>query len=392
MVEVLVTGINIGGIAPIYGYFLFSIFVIFIYQAMKVKKILINGMRHITFWLLLISGLIYAINYSFFYGSSLLIAMILYVVNPVIVFTAGYTFVSMYHRTDKEPAKNILYAIAIGCGIHIILNLLVNIGNDRWHMTDFWGNIITPATNLGSLNIFIFSLFPCICVSKIKKVKWGGLALFFLSLLYSFILGTRTQIVALILVSTIITIIYFIKHFEGKISKNLSLKIIFGTIITIISIIISYKINIFNIQEKIAKSNLALRFLDRYTASSDYYRFELFIRGVKSLIQYPLGGNTEKLFFHNYWLDVGHIAGIIPVIMIVLYDLMIIFHVYCNLKNNNIDKILRYALLSLNIGIFLNFCMEPIMEGYLDLFYRFCLINGLTEALYYKNVKKRRSL
>lgn len=383
MIEIFLVWINSGIIAPIYGYFLLSIFVIFIVQTIRRRKILLGGIRSYTFWLLLISGGLFAISYSSYYESSLLIAFILYVMDPAIVFIAGYILTKILYNKIEGNIENIIYAIAIGCGIHVFLNIIANVGNDRWHMVDFFGNIKTPATNLGSLNTLIFSLFPCIFISESQKVKIGGILLFFLSLFYSFILGTRTQILVMLIVSLLMMTVYFIGHNNKRFFLKITL--FFG--VTILIIIICYQFNVFNIKEKIKTSNLVFRFIDSNTMNSDYYRIQLLVKGITSLFIYPLGGNKEVTYFHNYWLDIGRIAGTLTVVIVILYDIVVIYHMKCIFKDKRIKEVHRYILLCLTVGFFLNFFMEPIMEGYIDLLYRFYLINGLIEGLYNIKVK-----
>ena len=43
MMEILIAGISTGIIAPIYGYFLLSITIIFIYQGFKNRNIFVGG-------------------------------------------------------------------------------------------------------------------------------------------------------------------------------------------------------------------------------------------------------------------------------------------------------------------------------------------------------------
>ncbi len=38
----------------------------------------------------------------------------------------------------------------------------------------------------------------------------------------------------------------------------------------------------------------------------------------------------------------------------------------------------------------MTFMFEPIMDGYLPLFYRFCMLNGMTEGLHFLEMKKEK--
>ena len=391
MMEILIAGISTGIIAPIYGYFLLSITIIFIYQGFKNRNIFVGGIRSASFWLLAVSGFMFALKYWRYNKSSLPAYLVMYGVNPIIIFMAAYVWVSTPSGNTGKQAEKAICAIAVGCGLHVTLNIIANLGHDRWNMVDFWGNIKTPATNLGSLNIFIFSLFPCIFMAKSFQVRVGGCFLFLLSLIYSFILGTRSQLVAMIMVLFVFLFLHWMQHCGKRIRSKSFLKLLTYMTLCFVILVISFKLNFMNIRGKIENSNLIYRFIDTNTVSSDYYRSQLFLKGIQTLFEYPFGGSKEVNYFHNYWLDIGRIAGIIPVMAVLLYDTIIVYHVWRIFKRSMINETLRYSLLCLNIGILLNFFVEPILNGYLDLFYRFCLINGLTEGLYYNNLKKENN-
>ena len=108
--------------------------------------------------------------------------------------------------------------------------------------------------------------------------------------------------------------------------------------------------------------------------------------GIIYLFEHPLGGNKIQglNYFHNYWLDVGRIAGIVPVLLLVVLDITLFRHMLKVFMNKKIDEDFRFALLGIYICVLINFFTEPIMDGYLDLFFRFTFINGMVEGIYIK--------
>ena len=125
--------------------------------------------------------------------------------------------------------------------------------------------------------------------------------------------------------------------------------------------------------------------------SADNYRTSSLTRGLVNLIDYPLGGLKHNEYYHNFWLDIGRIAGILPFVCMVVYTAVINTHALRIIKGKNIAEPFRYMILCVYIGIQINFFVEPILEGLLDFFLVFTLINGMIECYYRRcfiNMKK----
>ena len=100
------------------------------------------------------------------------------------------------------------------------------------------------------------------------------------------------------------------------------------------------------------------------------------------MLDYPLGGLKEEGYYHNLWLDIGRISGIVPFFVMVAYSFLTFFHVIKLFRDKSLDKKVRYVLLSIYLGTLMSFFVEPILEGLINSFYSFTFLNGLTESLY----------
>ena len=100
------------------------------------------------------------------------------------------------------------------------------------------------------------------------------------------------------------------------------------------------------------------------------------------MLDYPLGGLKEESYYHNFWLDIGRISGVVPFLIMVTYSFLTFFHVIKLFCDKTLDKKARYVLLSIYLGTLMNFFVEPILEGLINSFYSFTFLNGLTESLY----------
>ena len=132
----------------------------------------------------------------------------------------------------------------------------------------------------------------------------------------------------------------------------------------------------------ILSTNLAARYERRASLeNSDSFRFQSFWIGLRELIQYPMGGRASQIYRHNMWLDVGRVSGIIPFCLLLVYSIKNFANVTAIWKNNKILPSLRYLLLFLSIGEYVNCFVEPIWEGALNFFLALCVVDGMVSAM-----------
>ena len=383
MLELLLVLVNSGAIQLTIGYAILALFEVVLVQIFHRRRIILNAINKPPIWLLLIANLIYG-GWKWALGDRLGFSLIIYTIVPVLAFIAGYTITNTRKVSSISYAKRCIAAIVVGCGLHISLNVATNMGITSRGMTaDFFTGTLA-ATNLGSVNTCIFALLPCLIITTNKKIKIIGLILFGIAVAYAFMIGTRTQVYILIVLVLLSVFIYLRRHYAHGVKLKTIVK--WGVVWTLVIAAVTcvYTSDFMGIQTGIKASLLVGRYRDVATAGSDATRMKMFFAGLRNLYQHPLGGDylVNYTYYHNYWLDFGRVAGTLPVVLIAVMDLIFIRHMFWIFKNRSIDEDLRYAMFGLYVCCFLNFFMEPIMDGYLDLFYRFTLINGLTEGLY----------
>lgn len=140
--------------------------------------------------------------------------------------------------------------------------------------------------------------------------------------------------------------------------------------------------NVLSIRDYILSTNLAARYERRASLeNSDSFRFQSFWIGLRELIQYPMGGRASQIYRHNMWLDVGRVSGIIPFCLLLIYSVKNFANVTVIWKNPKILPSLRYLLLFLYIGAYVNCFVEPIWEGALNFFLALCVVDGMVSAM-----------
>ena len=82
-------------------------------------------------------------------------------------------------------------------------------------------------------------------------------------------------------------------------------------------------------------------------------------------------------YVHNLWLDVLYATGLIPFFFLIIYTFKSITNLIRLIIQKNTDVELKIFIFSIYTGFFLNFMVEPILEGVPYMFLSFCIINGM---------------
>ena len=144
--------LTLGAINWGYAYPLVFLFVALLRQRMLGREIYFNFLYAPGFWLLLSAGMTYALI-----GMRTISGVYHHGVLPVVAFAIGWLIAE--GSSDKQIRDGIL-ALAAGFGTYATLNMLVNIGNNRYRLIDFWTGTYRAATGSGALNTLPISVAP----------------------------------------------------------------------------------------------------------------------------------------------------------------------------------------------------------------------------------------
>lgn len=378
MPELLVMLFTTGAINKIYGMLAISILIIVPWQLLKNRKAYVNGMASAPFYTLALFGFFY-----FLIGEFSIQGILYYFVCPLLAYLAGWVIIDVRSDEIEITIRKVIIAILLGFAIHAFLNYSINIGHQRWELQDYFTGNIRGATGSGCINTLALSLMAYIIVIEKKKLnKIIGLGCTVVSILYAFLLGTRTQFIILFAVSFVFLVSYLFEKYGLKSAAILTAIVL----ILVGAAFYLYTNNIFGIKVYVDTSNLMARYqVGSGLQTADSYRTSSVLRGLDNLLNYPLGGLKATSYYHNLWLDVGRVAGILPFVLMVAYTVMINTHVIQIIKSKKIDGWMRYLIMCVYLGIQINFFVEPVLEGLLDFFLIFTLINGMVEC-YYRRV------
>lgn len=228
--------------------------------------------------------------------------------------------------------------------------------------------------SLSIIAMFIGTIFVKCNINE-KKTRIFYVCLSLLTMICMFRLGSRTGI--MLIISSLIS--SFIFNFNNY---NINNKIL---------LILTLSVCGFAVYFILSNSEYLFTFyLDRINSEENDIqsgggRIELWKHYGSQILSNPWGNMTlspnGNRFAHNLWIDVARIAGLIPFIFISLFTLSSLKAITRYIKNQRIDKYSRTLVLCYSIGFFIQFSLEPIMEGAFILFTFFCIMMGIINMM-----------
>ena len=144
--------LTLGAINWGYVYPLVFLFTALLRQRVLGKEICFNFLYASSFWLLLAAGMSYALI-----GVRTISGVYHHGILPVIAFAIGWI---LAEGSSDEQVRDGILALAAGFGTYAALNMLVNFGNNRYRLIDFWTGTYRAATGSGALNTMPISAVP----------------------------------------------------------------------------------------------------------------------------------------------------------------------------------------------------------------------------------------
>lgn len=264
---------------------------------------------------------------------------------------------------------------------------------------DYWTGIMMKATGQSMYYILIIGILFFVFVGECHYLLRVTIMIMnILVVFYSFQTSTRTPLFILIASVTVGIIIYFINN-ATKAKKIL--KWISGLLIIVVTLYLLYAFDIGGIQERISGSNLAYRMQtlsDSYKKNDPRFTAQIYV--LQHLFDYPLGGCKLVLpmnegtsirmgYAHNLWLDTVYRVGIIPFFCLLIFTLIQIKKIFYILIDKGIDEKVKYFVVPISVAIFIQFSMEPIMEGMIWIFIAGCFFNGYINQILLRSKDKK---
>jgi hypothetical protein len=303
----------------------------------------------------------------------------------------GMSFLSKNKMHSKHEFRYFyvfISAIAAGPLIHYLLNWIKNGNASERNTIDVWTNSVMSATGQASLACLPLALaIACLLCKSPKLLKIIYVIVVILVLGYNLVLSGRTLIL-LTLIVVAIGLFYLLKESKGK-----KIRILLIAVAVALLIIIAYKVNMFGIKDLIESSSLYDRFFGSNSIGLDEDgRNERRGFYLKHIFLYPFGGTNIRDqigFAHDIFLDTYDEVGIFAATVLSVYVLTTVIRLVKCVSNKSLPFEFRQIVLCVYLILYIEFLIEPILQGMPWLFSSFCLIDGYVCTILRNNKTER---
>ena len=355
-----------------YYYFAFIAFILF--ASKSSRKYIVDGA--------VVSLLTLAISWAAFSPDSTVsvfgllkpfLYLLFYVMGSALI--SGDT-ISKPQKTPLKLFYIVLVIIAAGTFLHYVLNWLININSSERNTIDFWTGDIMAATGQASLACIPLGVaVACIFSKNNKWIKIISCAVVLITMLYNLILAGRTLILMLIL-TAVAAFLYNL-----KMRKLVAIKIFVIALAVIILLLFVYQTNLFGVKDFVERSIIYERFFGgKETIDVDEdQRMDRKIYHFENMHRFLFGGaniREEVGYSHDIIFDTHDEAGIFALIAILSYLITSVYRLIRCISNRNLPFVFRQIVLCTYVICYLEFMIEPILQGMPWFFACFCLIDG----------------
>lgn len=292
------------------------------------------------------------------------------------------------YGADKMPLKLfyiVTVFVAAGSFIHYLLNWYINAGTvlgsaDR-NTVDIWFKIPMAATGQSALACLPLSIaIACLFAKTNRIIKVASIATILLVLGYNLILSGRT----LLIMCVVLLAIGFLHRFSMQ--KKGRWRLILIIVAVIVFIIYAYRANLFNIRTYIEQSPVYERFFleDSNQGIDEDSRMRKKLYHLENMDRYIFGGahiRQEIGHAHDILLDTYDESGVFALVGMIGYLLVSIVHLVKCLTNKSLPFEFRNIILCVYVTVYIEFMVEPILQGMPWLFATFCLIDGYVSRI-----------
>lgn len=272
-------------------------------------------------------------------------------------------------------------AVAAGSLIHYLLNWYINAEAVDRNTVDIWTGTAAAATLQAGLACLPLGLSIAFLFSKTKIwVKILSVAAVVVSLLYNLVLAGRTLFILLFAVIAVAFLHRLSMQKKGR------LRVIVVLLAIILLVVFVYQTNLFNVREFIEDSPIYERFFAKNSSSDldEDGRMRKKLYHLDNMDKAIFGGahNREEIgHSHDIILDTYDEAGIFALIAILGYLGISLIHLVRCVRDKSLPFTFRNVVLCVYTVVYLEFMVEPILQGMPWFFATFCLIDGYVSRI-----------
>ena len=288
------------------------------------------------------------------------------------------------YGSDKTPLKLfyiMVTAVSIGSFCHYLINWFTNFGSSDRNTIDICTGEPMGATGQAALDCLPLALAIALLFSETsKKIKITSIITVVLVLGYNLILSGRTLIIMLL----VIVAVAFL--YNMSMQKKSRMRLILIITVAIILLVYIYQSNLFNVRTYVENSPIYERFFleDSNQGIDEDSRMRKKLYHLENMDRYIFGGahiRQEIGHAHDILLDTYDESGVFALVGMIGYLLVSIVHLVKCLTNKSLPFEFRNIILCVYVTVYIEFMVEPILQGMPWLFATFCLIDGYVSRI-----------
>ena len=300
----------------------------------------------------------------------------IYMFTPPFLYLWGKYLI--YKTTNPDQLIYIFLCIGAIFSLPALISVLLNIREGGFAQPNrniplFWSSHVINATGMAIM--FVFNMcIPSILLAGFKKfnliTKVCLTILFILSLLCVLRLGSRTQLVVILF--TFLTTLFYVFP-----KQTLKQNIIMLTILLLFGLFVFRNVSFDLNQDWLTSFAGRMENNGGEDIASGGGRTQRWSKSLQNIIHKPLGWNIGEFgYSHNLWLDVARAGGVLSFLLLLIYCIRSFINVKKAIASNPNNIPLNITILSYVVAFFLQFMVEPILDGSFLFFVIFCLCIG----------------
>lgn len=299
---------------------------------------------------------------------------------------------TVYYQENKSYQKALVLSMILGFTVYAILNLKGYYAGGRYRAWgELWSGNYMPATVIAihfcqSLVI----IFPTLLYFKKHKILSSLMLIFaVVSIVYTFILENRIQLMIMIITLFCEVIIYLIHSRNEKSDSKRhvlwGIEAVVGVIIIGIFLIV---LNVGGIRQTEVYMKL-ISIMSRDGGIFNNVRFKIQRNVIMQMFENPMGGNHADLLglphCHNVWLDMANSYGLIPFALFGVYTLISFANMVKVVIDKSVDMELKLTLTGTYLSYVLYYSVEsPFISTQYNTLVPWMLINGVAAGLIFR--------
>ena len=282
---------------------------------------------------------------------------------------------------NRESLVNILFVLAFSMALFYLISIYTDVAKYGFYTETRNLSVDSLETDEGIAATGIYSnllLLTSFIVVLFTKLPHRKKILFALFAIAAFVATIRIQSRSSVIITVIELVLFLIMDFKNIVKKRF------------VTVVVSLGIILFSVGYVLNNYEEELGVLERFQeedVETGGGRTELAMVVINNLTENPWGQFEHTPYAHNLWLDCARVAGVVPLLFLLIITIYYIRSVWMVYRQNDDNDNYKNILFLIGIVLLIYMNTEPILEGCPLLFAFFSIFLGIQEGCFRVNNK-----